>query len=107
MACPLLLQLPVELLRTILCHLPSTTALAFTLTCRFIYTACNDWTAWRDLVATQPTLAHSYCTLLRRTTGGPAWKRYVVADALATRDTPLEAKDVEGWLPHMVALHRT
>jgi hypothetical protein len=107
MACPLLLQLPVELLRTILSQLPSTAALAFILTCRSIYTACNDWTAWRDLVVTQLTLAHSYCTLLRRTTNQDTWKRYVVADALATRSKSLDSKDVERWLPHMVALHRT
>ncbi|KAF1957384.1 hypothetical protein CC80DRAFT_491505, partial [Byssothecium circinans] len=37
----------------------------------------------------------------------PDWKRYVVADALASQDTPANQYDVERWLPHMMVLHHS
>ncbi|KAJ4286920.1 hypothetical protein N0V90_012800 [Kalmusia sp. IMI 367209] len=100
----LLAQLPVEVLRTILLRLPSGAALAFILTCRYIHDACDDWTTWRDLIAAQRTLADAYHTFLRYRTKRDGWKRYVVADALANQLRPLDSKDVERWLPHVIAL---
>lgn len=107
MSDPQLDRLPVELLQKILANLPSTDALACTLICRSIYTACNHWSAWRDLVATQHTLPHARYSALRKSTDYGIWKRYVVADALARQYKVLQKQDIERWLLPMIALQRT
>jgi len=106
MAAARLQLLPVEILRNIALNLPSSAALAFTLACRSIYAACDNWVTWRDLLAAQPTLAHSYRTILSSRPASRTWKRYIVADALACERRPLDMIDVEGWLPHLIAMHR-
>lgn len=98
--------LPVEVLRNIALSLSSTAALAFTLTCRTIHAACDDWATWRDLLAAQHTLACSYSTILSSQPAPKTWKRYVVADALAQKRRLLNRRDLENWFPHMVVMHR-
>lgn len=105
MACSKLDELPTELLRKIAAGLPSRAALSLILTCRYIYTSCNDWTVWQQVVATQCTLGDSALAVLS-SLAKPDWKRYAVADALANQNTPVNQKDLESWLPHMLVLHR-
>lgn len=99
-------KLPAELLRKIAVGLPSSAALSLMSTCRYIYMICNDWTVWREVVAAQSTLGDSALAILSSLTK-PDWKRYMVADALASKGTPMNQYDVERWLPHMMVLHRT
>jgi hypothetical protein len=103
-----LTRLPVEVLRAIFLQLPSSAALALVRTCRRIHAACDDPDTWRNFVAAQPTLAGAYRAVLGRRTEQGGWRRYVVADALAaSQHGALDGKDVENWLPHVIALQRT
>lgn len=98
--------LPAEVLQDIAIHLPSASALAFTLTCRSMAAACDDWLFWRNLVASRQTLAHSHHAISSSRPASSAWKRCVVADALACQPRLLDEPDMEGWVPFMVAMRR-
>lgn len=99
--------LPAELQCEIILHLPSSAALAFHLTCRHIHTACENESTWKKIAAAQPTLAKAYRAGLYCRSAPGGWKRYVIADALATNQHgALSTRDLENWLPHLVSLQR-
>ncbi|KAF2125380.1 hypothetical protein P153DRAFT_389540 [Dothidotthia symphoricarpi CBS 119687] len=100
----MMIDLPLEILHRICIYLPSESALAFLHTSPSIHQACNDWTVWRDLIAQNPSFPRGFSTSTQY-----AWKRYVVADARASRleEGTCIRKAVEQYLPQLLALKYT
>lgn len=103
MARALLPSLPTEVLRHICGILPCSSALNILLVCRAINQACDDWTAWREVmlqIAGNLQSSIAACSSAR-----DGWKRYVVAMAANDRrKEPISELEMENWIPQLAAL---